>query len=40
MEKQPKCDMCKFYPEHLGFVINANQKVPCWQCNPQKGGKK
>ncbi len=28
------CDMCSCY-DRPGFVVNANQWVPCWQCNPR-----
>lgn len=27
------CPMCKYY-DRPGFVINAWQIVPCFQCNP------
>lgn len=29
------CEMCAPYPElGPGYIVNANQIIPCFQCNP------
>lgn len=33
VEDEPVCDMCQYYGRP-GWIINAHQWVPCFQCNP------